>query len=267
MKNLISVITTVKNGENFIVETLDSVRKQSFRNFEHIVVNDGSIDNTANTIKEYQRNFPDYNLKFFDSNGLGRGKALNYAVSKADSDWIAIIDADDIWHPKKLEIQYSIINEGGIDVLATGSKLFNNKEDIVYSDNLKDGKIVYYKSSDLLRSNKLSHSSVLIRKVLCIYDENRRSQFDYELWLRLAEQRKVLAKATTILNYHRIHDNQSFEGKMKKAYRWRSFKLKASKCIENKDIKSLVYNLLKLVFDLLFPRNVRFKIKNLIKNN
>lgn len=259
---MISIITTVKNGSKYILETLDSVRNQSFTKFEHIIIDDGSTDNTIDIIKSYKEQYPNYDLRLFETGGLGRGKALNYAISQSKSDWIAIIDADDIWHPKKLEIQYKIVSDNNIDVLATESGLFKDIKEISYSNfPHNNNSIVYYRLSDLLRRNRLSHSSVLIRKALCSYDEHRKSQFDYELWLRLAEEKRILAKSQVVLNFHRIHANQSFEGKMKKAYRWRSFKLKASKCISNKDIKSLVYNSLKLIFDLIFPRDIRFKIK------
>lgn len=267
MESLISVITTVKNGEAFITETLESVRNQSFNDIEHIIVDDGSTDSTVEIVKRFQEENPSYKLYLYQPGGLGRGKALNYAVSKAKSDWVAIIDADDIWHPNKLEIQYKIVSENKIDVLAMGSELFSDSAEISYFNVSKENSnnIVYYKINDLLRRNKLSHSSVLIKKALCIYDEERKSQFDYELWLRLAENKKILAKCTLKLNYHRIHKNQSFEGKMKKAYRWRSFKLKAGKCISNRDVKSLIYNTFKLTFDFIFPRSTRFKIKEIIK--
>src|SRR5690554_2718277 len=261
MVSLISVITTIKNGEAFIIETLDSVRSQSFKKFEHIIVDDGSTDNTISIIKEYQVKYPDYNLKFSETGGLGRGKALNYAVSLSNTGWIAIIDADDIWHSKKLEIQYKIVNARNVGLLATNAKLFTHINEIEFEDEFDKQELIFYKVDDLLRSNKLSHSSVLIKKDLCNYDESRKSQFDYDLWLRLASAKNIVAKVPLILNFHRIHDNQSFEGRMKKVYRWRSFKLKASKCIETKKYSALIYNCVKLIFDFTFPRKFRLMMK------
>jgi len=241
---------------------LESVKNQTFQRFEHIIVDDGSTDRTLQILDRYKLENPDFNLSVFTPGHLGRGRALNFAVANADYDWIAIIDADDIWHPKKLEIQYDIVNRFGIDVLATGSLLFSSSTELNFMDLKSCPDIDYYMLRDLLKTNMLSHSSVLIRKNLCFYDESRKSQFDYDLWLRLAEQRCILAKCLAPLNYHRIHSKQSFEAKMKKVYRWRAYKMKASTAWKNKEFFSLIYSTGKLLFDMLFPRKIRLKIKN-----
>lgn len=261
---MISIITTVRNGENYISEMLDSVNNQTFRQFEHIVVDDGSTDKTLHVLSKYKAQNPDFKLDVYTSGHLGRGVALNFAISKANYDWIAVIDADDIWHPKKLEIQYDIIQRCSVDVLATASLVFSSFTDINFNDLRGFPEITYYNLRDLLKSNMLSHSSVIIRKNLCVYDEKRKSQFDYDLWLRLAQKDFVLAKCSLPLNYHRIHSNQTYEAKMKKIYRWRAYKMKASIAWKTKDYYSLLYGTGKLLFDFVFPRKVRFKIKDIL---
>src|SRR5690606_28477615 len=120
ISKMISIITTVKNGSKYILETLDSIKNQTYQEFEHIVVDDGSTDNTVQILEDFLERNPNYKLSVFQPGNLGRGKALNYAVSKANFDWVAIIDADDIWHPKKLEAQISILKiNPDITVLAT----------------------------------------------------------------------------------------------------------------------------------------------------
>lgn len=263
----ISVITTVKNGELYILDTLNSVKGQSFTSFEHVLIDDGSTDQTVPLILDFKKKNPHYNLILFKKGQIGRGKALSLAVSKSKGKWLAILDADDIWHPRKLELQNKIIEENKIDVLATETKLFYKNNELMFDiEEYMAGKlqINYYSLKDFLRSNVFSHSSVLIRKELCRYDENRKSQFDYDLWFRLMKKRYVFAKIKTPLSYHRIHQNQSFESKMKKAYRIRSYKLKAINCIESKDFSSLLYNTVKLFFDLVLPRKARLWIKNKI---
>lgn len=100
-----------------------------------------------------------------------------------------------------------------------------------------------------------------MRSSVAKYDENRDSQFDYELWLRLVSEGCNLAKIDLQLHFHRIHEGQSFEGKMGKIYRWRSFKLKLKYISIPKDFKELLYIVMKLGFDFLLPRNFRLKIK------
>lgn len=260
----ISVITTVKNGQKYLIETLDSVRNQSFKEFEHIVVDDGSTDETISILKKYADKYPDYPLILLEPGSLGRGKALNYGVFKAKGNWIAIIDADDIWHPSKLEFQFDIVKNNKIDVLATKTELFKETDTIVFDQFFRSEEmmhVLYFEKKDLIMSNKLSHSSVLMKKTIVNYDQKRSSQFDYELWLRLASEEKKLARLDLCLNFHRIHDKQNFEGKMGKVYRWRSFRLKLNYINILKEFKEFIYIVIKLLFDFIFPRELRLMIK------
>jgi teichuronic acid biosynthesis glycosyltransferase TuaG len=263
----ISVLTTVKNGEPFILEMLNSVRNQMHVAFEHIVVDDGSMDNTFSVLKKFKEEFKTYNLVLIKTQGIGRGRALNLGVSKAQTDWIAIIDADDIWHKMKLKIQCQIIEEHkNIDVLGANTDLFSKSEELVENNEVNNDIIIKKLDKMLLYSNQISHSSVLIKKELCNYDENRKSQFDYELWLRLKKNGYVLARTKSVLSFHRIHEMQQFESKMKNIYRIRSFKLKVYYSFLELNIKAIFYNTFKLIFDLLFPRMIRLKIRVKIKN-
>jgi glycosyltransferase involved in cell wall biosynthesis len=256
----ISIITTVKNGNQFLGETLESVYNQSYKNYQHILIDDGSTDNTISIIEDFKNKFKDHRIKLIVTNGVGRAKALNLGVSNAIGEWIAIIDGDDLWHPQKLAYQVKSLNQA-TDILCTGSFLFNESEEIKYGP-ISDIAISKIERKMLLRSNRLSHSTILMRKNLCFYDETRISQFDYELWLRLENGNNNLLKINEVLAYHRIHINQSFEGRMGKFYRWRSFKLKFYYSFLYGDIAAILYNLLKLFFDVLLPRGLRLYIRN-----
>ncbi len=259
---LISVLTTVKNANEFIRESLESVYNQTYKNYEHIIVDDGSTDDTVVIINDFMNEFKDHKIKMILTKGIGRSAALNLGVSNSGSDWIAIIDGDDLWHPQKLLTQvHNIKNE--IDVLVTGSSLFQKTNDILFGD-VSNITLMKISNKMLLRSNQLSHSTAIIKKSLCLYDETRLSQLDYELWLRLISADKGLYKIDVILGYHRIHQNQSFEGKQGKIYRWRSFKLKFYYSLISRDIFAAFYNVVKLTFDLLLPRQFRLFIRNVI---
>src|SRR5690606_35649668 len=119
----------------------------------------------------------------------GRGKALNFAVSKANFDWVAIIDADDIWHPQKLEAQINILRKNpDISVLATKTGLFSESVKI---DKFNNGfTFEFINPKKMLYKSIISHSSVILKKSDAVYDENRTSQFDAELWYRLGFDNK-----------------------------------------------------------------------------
>ena len=241
---------------------LECLHHQSFKNFEHIIVNDGSTDDTVLELQRFQNKHKEYPLKVISSLKSGRGHSLNQAIALSTTNWVAIIDCDDLWDINKLHLQWEVVCENEFDVIATRSVLFSDSNDITLRSSLtKTEKLTHVSLKDILRSNPLLHSSVLIRRELCVYDIHRKSQFDYELWLRLAHDGYKIAILNEYLTYHRIHENQSFEGKMSKAYLWRSFKLKFDYSLNVFHLKSIIYNPLKFIFDLLLPRDTRLFIK------
>ena len=265
VSNFVSIITTARNAEVYIMETLMSVYKQTFSEYEHIIIDDGSTDQTPFLVENFKLQHPDSKIKLIKTEGIGRGKALNLGVSKATGNWIAVIDADDLWHPNKLQIQMEVCSAHDWDVLGTEGSLFSDSEVLQMAQPTRQSKIEIVSRSTLLKSNVLSHSSVIMKKEVCRYDENRNSQYDYELWLRLLSEGKSLGIVKESLNYHRIHAGQSFEGKMGKIYRWRSFKLKTKYAFKARAYGAVLYNVLKLAFDFLLPRDWRLKIKSKMK--
>ncbi len=263
----VSALTTVKNGESYILEMLNSVKDQVYKVHEHIVVDDGSTDATISILNKFKEENQSYNLVVILTEGIGRGKALNLGVSKAQTNWIAIIDADDLWHKMKLKTQFQVIGENkNIDVLGTATILFSKKEDLVEEVEINTELSISRPKKQFLYSNQISHTSVIIKKELCVYDENRKSQFDYELWLRLRKSGYVIGRLSSKLAFHRIHEKQQFESKMRNRYRIRSFKLKTYYSFLEFNIKAVLYNIFKLIFDLIFPRKIRLKIREKIKN-
>lgn len=95
----ISVIIPVYNKANFLAKTLQSVFDQKFKDFEVIIVNDGSTDNSLELIEQ----FKDKRLQVFNQGNQGASMARNFGINQAQSKWIALLDADDIWSDNHLE--------------------------------------------------------------------------------------------------------------------------------------------------------------------
>lgn len=259
----ISIITTVKNGEEFIDETLYSVFNQTYKNYEHIIVDDGSTDGTVKKIQTFQEENTSYKLHLYQPGHLGRGKALNYAIAKAQADWVAIIDADDLWHPQKLEMQLQCIRKHkDITVLGTKTKLFTETSEIGY-ELLGENQIKVISKKELLLQSRLSHSSVIIKKEYCSYNEKRNSQLDYDLWLRLMDKKEVQAILNMQLCYHRVHKNQSFESKQGKEYRLKGFKLVFPYLIDNNAYGILLKKIFKLIVSYILPMSVIRKARKM----
>ena len=99
--NYFSIIICTYNCENYINETIKSVINQSYQNYEIIIVDDGSKDNTVNLIK---KNFNQNKyLKLFSNENHGMSYSRNFAISKTSNEWIVILDHDDICFPDRLE--------------------------------------------------------------------------------------------------------------------------------------------------------------------
>jgi glycosyltransferase involved in cell wall biosynthesis len=251
---LISIITTVYNSENYIVECLNTIQNQTFSNFEHIIINDGSIDNTKDIIENYIFNNNYNNIKLINSSKIGRAKALDLAINHAITDIICIIDADDLWDSNKLLIQYNYFTKYNLDLLCTSTSLFKNSQDIdnkivnintSYSENILK-KITLKK---LLFKNLISHSSVMIKKQFCSYNTDMKSQIDYELWLRLLSKNNNLKFSflDLKLNYHRIHKNQNFENKGF-LYKYNAVKITNKYAIRNGYFDVIFFNILKIPY-------------------
>lgn len=253
---LISVLTTVRDGESLLKETLLSVYKQTYTNYEHIVIDDGSADNTWQVIEEFQKTHKDHKIRAIKTEGVGRAKALNMGVEASASDLIAIIDADDLWHKEKLKTQILFLDENKtIDVLGTEIQLFNENK-VTPIELTVDGQVNLISMREMVSGCGVVHSSVLMKKEYCYYNENRTTQLDYDLWLRLISKGVKVANLSLVLTYKRVHENQIFQAKMGKKYRRNGFKLRASYLLKEGMYLILFKQTVKLLAGMLLPNAV-----------
>ena len=121
-----SVITATYNRAKFITATLESLKAQEFKDFEVIVVDDGSTDNTLELLKPHSSW-----LKVFQEQNAGPGRARNIAVSHATGEYLAFLDSDDIWFPWTLSTFAQVIEQQGRPVLVAAKlKLFWHDEEL-----------------------------------------------------------------------------------------------------------------------------------------
>lgn len=238
MENIITVVCTVKNGEETIERTINSVLEQTYKNIEFIIIDDGSVDNTLTILKEFQKK--DERIKIYPTSGLGRSKALNKAIKHSSGEFIANVDADDIFHPQKLEIQFDVISK------LPEYFLVSTKSQIIYDDEIPSWQDASTSvetkhtniSSKLLIQNQISHPSVLMRRKHLLeldgYNENRKSQVDYDLWLRAYTYGYKMLIINQELVGKRIHNKQSFENKNRLKYTFNSMSLKLKFIVLNR---------------------------------
>ncbi len=208
-----SIVIPAYNAENYISQSLDSLIKQSFRNWEAIIVNDGSSDHTEEIALNYCKT--DNRIKLINQPNKGVSIARNRAITAATGDILAFLDADDLWPPDKLEVSINEMKKFDVDLIFTSSKHFTNDKNTVKL-NLKvieetlGGKEGY---NYLLFENPLVMSSVVVKKkavekVSC-FDENLQVCEDYHLWLKLAKYGYRLRGSNKTFTYYRRHEKQA----------------------------------------------------------
>lgn len=227
MIELVSYITTVKNGEKTIESSIDSILDQTYKHIEIIIIDDGSTDSTIDILKKIEHK--DARIKVFYTGGIGRVNALNLAISKTVGAFIAILDADDIIHKDKTIKQVNILNNNkNIFLISTETLIFYNNE-LPHWSKEPEKSTIKYVDNKLLYRNTINHSSVIMRKEQLLkigcYNLNQKSQVDYELWLRAQNEKLEMAILSEKLTAKRIHDNQSFENKKRLIYTYRSMLL------------------------------------------
>jgi glycosyltransferase involved in cell wall biosynthesis len=182
----ISIIIPVYNGKATILETIASVQQQTFSDIEIIVINDGSTDSTLELLKSIQ----DERLKIFSYENGGLPVARNRGISHATGEFIAFLDADDMWTPDKLELQLAALQqhpEAGVAYSWTYFKY--DEEEYSYADESSFFEGDVY--ADLLVRNFLHNgSNPLIRRQAIesvgFFDPTLKSCEDWEFYLRLA---------------------------------------------------------------------------------
>ena len=117
-KPLVSIIIPVYNRVHLLIDTLKSVLDQSYTNWEHVIVDDCSTDNSVKIVDEFASN--DSRIKLFKKlNNEGTASCRNYAINQSCGDYIAFLDSDDLWHPEKLKRQISFMRKNSCHVSYT----------------------------------------------------------------------------------------------------------------------------------------------------
>jgi len=203
----ISVIMPVGNSEKYMSEAIESVLKQSFDNFEFVIVDDGST-NSAYSINQL---FTDERIRVI-KNEQNFIESLNIGMNNANGKYIAIACADDIMHIDKLKIQYAIMQEyPNVDVCGTWVNIFGTGSK---TDNLScsvNG-LVKKPILKLIQGNFLFHSTVMLRvdflRKKSLGYENYPHAEDYKLWSEIAKSGGQFYVENRSLLYSRISDSQ-----------------------------------------------------------
>lgn len=202
---IISVVMSVYNGEQFLAWAIESILSQTFRDFEFIIVNDGSTDGSLAILNEYAQR--DCRIRLISRENRGLTVSLNEGIADARGEWIARMDADDISLPDRFHKQMAWIQHTGADICGGWVQLTGTWFHRVWR---------YCGSSDAIRLKLLfgstfAHPTVMLRTSVAKanpYNEKAHYVEDYELWTRLARLGVKMTNYPGVVLQYRIHPGQ-----------------------------------------------------------
>ncbi len=218
---LVSIIMPVYNGERFIGEALDSILMQSYKNFELIVINDGSTDNTLEILQQYKTRF-DERLLIINQPNQGQVVAKNKGLNLARGDFISFLDSDDRWHPRKLESQIDLLLKNpSVGLCYTEAVLIDERGNQIGYRTVNPSYIGKC-FNKLIMGNCITASSVLLKRE-CIdkvgsFDTSLTACENWDLWLRISRisELKYIKKPLTYYRIHQEHMSKDLD-KMRNA--------------------------------------------------
>lgn len=209
----ITVLLPVYNGAADVVQAVNAILAQTFTNFELLIINDGSKDNSA----EVLNSLSDPRIRLIHQDNLGLAATLNKGMQLAAGRYIARQDQDDLSHPRRLEKQFEYMeSHPDCILLGTAAEIWvgDTPTDRVHQHPVDHGTL----SFDLLFNNPFVHSSVMLRKDEVVAaggystDRERQPPEDYELWSRLSRVGQVANLPERLLVYREVPQSMSRTG-------------------------------------------------------
>jgi glycosyltransferase involved in cell wall biosynthesis len=198
---LISCVVPVYNGERFLAEALDSVLAQTYRPVEILVSDDGSTDGTHEVAARYSKQ-----IRYLRHANAGPGAARNRGLEVAQGDFVALLDADDVWHPEKLERQMARFQRSpDLDVCVTHFQNFWASEMVDEEEQPRDHPLLKPWPGYAVPT-MLARHSVFTEKV-GLYDEQVTHGENTEWFLRAAEQDVRIDLLPDVLVRRRLYDD------------------------------------------------------------
>ena len=212
MESLVSIITPTYNCGCFIAETIESVLKQTYKNWELLIVDDCSTDNTSQIVKYYVEK--DSRIKYFKlTENMGAAITRNIAMEYAQGEFIAFLDSDDLWDERKLELQIKFMNENSYNFTCTQYEQIDESGKCL-NNVIKTKKKTNY--NGVLLTCPIGNSTVIYNaKILGKFEvPDIRKRNDDALWLQILKKEKYIYGLDTTLMKYRIRENSISSNKI-----------------------------------------------------
>lgn len=215
--SLVSIITPAYNAEKFIAETIESVLNQTYQNWEMIIVNDCSKDDTEKIVQSYILKDKRIRLINLENNG-GVASARNVAIKNAKGRYIAFLDSDDLWIKEKLQKQIGFMRKNGYVFTYTSYQHF--KENILFAKQAVEILLeITYRQA--LKGNQIGCLTVILdREQIANIEFSKERHEDYRLWLSILKQGIKAYGINESLAYYRTGSSKSISGNKFRSAIW-----------------------------------------------
>lgn len=212
INGLVSIITPTYNCGKYIAETIESVQAQTYQNWEMIIVDDCSTDNTKEIVRQYR--VCDSRIKYYRfKNNLGAAAARTVSMKLANGQYMAFCDSDDLWVPNKLEKQIEFMNKNGYAFTCTAYEKINEKSESIGKVRKTIVKCDYDR---LLLDCPVGNSTVMydVSKMGKFKVPNIKKRNDDALWLKMLKKEKYIWGMPDVLMKYRIRSRSISSNKI-----------------------------------------------------
>ncbi len=220
---MVSIITPSYNSEQFIRQTIDSVLLQTYENWELIIIDDCSPDNSNKIIEEYIQRCEKIKLILLDSNS-GPAIARNKGIEQAKGRYIAFLDSDDIWMPEKLSKQLTFMQKHNISLSFTSYYHMEEESEKIINQVHALDKVDY---DELLKKNIIGCFTAIYdtEKLGKVYMPDIQKRQDYALWLAILKKIPYAYGLDEMLGYYRVRSNSVSSNKiLASKYNWKLYR-------------------------------------------
>lgn len=205
----VSIILPTYNSEKFIIETLDSIKSQTYKNFELIIIDDNSYDDTVSLIRKFIEENKSIDINFIEkTENTGVAVSRNIGIDKSKGRYISFIDSDDLWKEDKIEKQIEFSKKNNYGFIYNSIEIINEKSEVIKTKR-KIKKVVNYNT--LLKKTVIATSSVFIdmKKIGYFQMPLLRSGQDYATWLILLRNNNAYGISEPLTQYRRSNSSLS----------------------------------------------------------
>jgi len=206
----VSVIIPCYNHAHYLPDAVNSVLAQTFTDWEALIVDDGSTDNTC----EVAAQFTDPRIRYIYQENRGLSAARNTGIRAAKGEFIALLDADDVWEPTFLEVMITALQaEPTASAAYCGFRYMNAAGKLLKQSVLKAVPSEQFHDELLYQGSWLNPCSVIVRafayREIGPFDETLHACEDSDMWLRLSEKHRFIGVPQVLVRYRRAGNNMS----------------------------------------------------------